>query len=208
MYNPNLVTKCNLVENQGMSKYMDWGSQQNNYAYSAFYSLLEQYSHDRILEIGTGLGGFTQFLHYVSKDIEKNIPIRSYDIQPFNGRETLLSMGIDYREENIFDPEYTSCLEEVIEYIQTQGRTLVLCDGGNKIKEFNLLSNYIKSGDIIMAHDYSPNYEYFNEHTDKILWNWFEISDDDINECVVKNDLVPYMDDIFRQAVWVCKIRK
>ena len=41
MYNPNLVTKCNLVENQGMSKYMDWGSQQNNYAYSAFYSLLE-----------------------------------------------------------------------------------------------------------------------------------------------------------------------
>ena len=99
MYNPNLVTKCNLVENQGMSKYMDWGSQQNNYAYSAFYSLLEQYSPDRILEIGTGLGGFTQFLHYVSKDIEKNIPIRSYDIQPFNGRETLLSMGIDYRED-------------------------------------------------------------------------------------------------------------
>jgi hypothetical protein len=35
-----------------------------------------------------------------------------------------------------------------------------------------------------------------------------EIQDSDINDACLKNNLVPYMDDDFKQVVWVCKIKE
>lgn len=46
-------------------------------------------------------------------------------------------------------------------FIKREGTTLILCDGGSKINEFNILSKYLKSGDIIMAHDYVDTKENF-----------------------------------------------
>lgn len=207
MYNKSLINGCNLVENQGLSTYNGLGAQQNDYAYEAFYRFLEDYRPIRLLEIGTGLGGFPQFLRGVSNDLGINVDIRTYDIHPRNDSNTLEALNIDSRVENIFNESYSEGKQEVINYIQEPGHTLVLCDGGNKIAEFNLLSNYIKTGDIIMAHDYAPNREYFLEYINLQLWNWLEISDEDINNCTVKNNLVPYMQDMFTQAVWVCKLK-
>lgn len=208
MFNQELVNGCNLQENQGLSTYNGMAAQQNNFAYETFYSFIENYKPVRILEIGTGLGGFTRFLRLLAEDLTLSIDIRTYDIHDRPDLESFRSKNIDCRIQNVFDDNYTECTQDVIDYIQSEGKTLVLCDGGNKVGEFNLLSNYIKQGDIIMAHDYAPNREYFNENVNLKLWNWLEISDSDIEDACNRNNLKPYMAEEFKKAVWVCKIRE
>jgi uncharacterized protein YkuJ len=116
--------------------------------------------------------------------------------------------GVDIRTENIFDNEYTTLKDEVASFIKEDGVTIILCDGGNKINEFNLLSNFMKEGDFILAHDYSENREVFEEKIYKKIWNWHEISDSDLVESCEKNNLVEYDKEIFDNVVWVCKIKK
>ena len=84
---------------------------------------------------------------------------------------------------------------------------MVLCDGGNKVGEFNLLSNYIKEGDFIMAHDYADNRENFDTNFNRKIWNWHEIQDSDINESCLRNNLKSYNKEIFDSVVWVCKTK-
>jgi hypothetical protein len=113
--------------------------------------------------------------------------------------------GIDIRIENIFSEGYSIVKEEMIDFIKEDGITIVLCDGGYKIGEFNILSKYIKSGDFIMAHDYSDNTETFNEKVYKKIWNWHEICDDDIKNACEENNLETYNKEIFDNVAWVCK---
>lgn len=94
--------------------------------------------------------------------------------------------GIDVRIENIFYNDYTSCNREVIDCIQKAGTTVVLCDGGNKIKEFNLLSRYLKTDDFILAHDYAESKEIFYSTIYRNRWNWCEITNVDITDAVKK----------------------
>jgi hypothetical protein len=98
--------------------------------------------------------------------------------------------------------------EEVINYIQGDGITIVLCDGGWKIGEFNLISNYIKNGDFILAHDYAEDKEKFELKIKNKIWNWHEISESDIFDACERNNLQDYQRNIFESVVWVCKIKE
>jgi len=202
----NITRKSNLSENDSISCYMNHGAQQNHHTYEVFYNFMDEVKPKRILEIGTGMGGFTMSLKLFAEELELDIDIRSYDINGSFMYNTLLENGVDARLENIFDGDNVDT--EVIEYIQSEGTTVVLCDGGNKIFEFRVLSEYIKSGDFIFAHDYARNEEYFQSHVNLKLWNWHEIQDRDIENSVIKHNLEPFMADEFQQAVWVCKIKK
>ena len=66
----------------------------------------------------------------------------------------------------------------------------------------------LKKGDIIMAHDYSPNSEYFEENINNKIWNWHEIKDTDIEDTVNECNLKPFMQEDFQKVVWVCKIKE
>ena len=92
--------------------------------------------------------------------------------------------------------------------INQDGITLILCDGGSKINEFNLLSNYMKIGDFIMAHDYSENEETFKENVYMKIWNWHEIADKDIQEACNRNNLISHNKEIFNTVAWVCKVKQ
>ena len=72
--------------------------------------------------------------------------ILTYDIYGRQDYQEMISEGIDVRIENIFNNDYTSVSEFVKEFINQEGLTLVLCDGGNKILEFNILSNFGEAG--------------------------------------------------------------
>ena len=76
-------------------------------------------------------------------------------------KDQLEPRGIPY---NIMDERTEEFKDLVTNMILNGGKTLVLCDGGNKINEFNFYSDFIKNGDIIMAHDYSESTEFFNEN--------------------------------------------
>ena len=77
-FNEEITKKINLEENDGLSSYMNMAAQQNHNVYEVFYNFLNEVKPKRILEIGTALGGFTQFLNKVSKESNLNINILSY----------------------------------------------------------------------------------------------------------------------------------
>jgi hypothetical protein len=175
-----------------------------------FNELIKKYKPNRILEIGTADGGLTLMLRNILDDnnLQTNI-IRTYDINEQKNLK-LKNRNIEIITKNVFNHPYSD-LEypnEIKEYIQYQGRTLVLCDGGSKKNEFRLLSKFLKNGDIIMAHDYAPNEDYFNENVKDKIWGWLEIQDLDINESCLTYNLKPYMEEEFRSVVWVCKIKE
>jgi hypothetical protein len=201
------ITKQSDMENHdGLSGYDHYiAAQQNHGAFRAFYDFLNEVKPTRILEIGTALGGFTQFLRLVSLDINWPFFIRSYDIHEMTWYGEIKNLGIDVRVENIFNEDYSIVDPEVISFIQGSGTTLVLCDGGDKVKEFNLLSNYIKQGDYIMAHDYVDTHENFEANYNGKIWNWHEISDENIKDACERNNLVTYNKEIFDKVVWVCR---
>ena len=109
------------------------------------------------------------------------------------------------RIENIFNGDYSEVKQEVIDFIQQEGTTIILCDGGSKIHEFKLLSNYVKSGDFIMAHDYAENREVFENQIYLKVWNWHEISDSDIRQSCEENNLEIFDKETFENVAWTCR---
>lgn len=207
-YEDKVFKKSSLEHNDSISTYNGWGAQQNPNVFETFHYFLNEIRPSRILEIGTSIGGFTSFLNYTCKKLSIDCHILSYDIIEHGWYKDMISEGIDVRVENIFIENYTDVKQEVIDFIQQDGVTLILCDGGSKVHEFNILSNFMKKNDFIMAHDYSQDRETFDKDVYNKLWNWFEISDSDIEEPCLRNNLVTYNKETFDKVVWVCKIKE
>jgi cephalosporin hydroxylase len=204
----NITRTTDLNSNDSLSGFMGHAAQQSHFAYQVFYDFIKEVKPKRILEIGTALGGFTEFLFIITNELGLNTEILSYDISERPWYSEMIEKGINVKVENIFSNDWSSVNPEVIDYIKSDGLTIVLCDGGWKIGEFNLLSNYIKTGDFILAHDYAENNEVFEEKIKDKIWNWHEISNADIEEASIKNNLELYKKDTFENAVWTCRIKK
>ena len=204
-FEDKVYKKSNLEFNDSISTYNGWGAQQNPNSFEVFHNFLLETKPKQILEIGTSLGGFTSFLNYTCKLLNLDCKILTYDVHEKSWYQEMIDEGIDVRIENVFHPNYSQVNQEVIDFIQNDGVTLILCDGGDKIKEFNILSDYMKEGDFIMAHDYAENREVFEEKVYKKIWNWHEISDADIDEPCMRNNLFSHNKEIFDNVAWVCK---
>jgi hypothetical protein len=200
-----ITKKTNLPNDDSLSSFDGHSAQQNHGVYEVFYDFLNKIKPSRVLEIGTSLGGFTTFLKITCNELELNTNIRSYDINQHPWYDSIRERGVDLRVENIFTENFVDIDDEVKEYIKQEGITVVLCDGGWKIGEFNVLSKYIKSGDYIMAHDYAENKEVFEERIKDKIWNWHEISDSDVSQATIENNLEIYDKDTFENVVWTCR---
>ena len=201
----NITKYTDLNMNDSLSAFKGHSSQQFHGVYEVFYEFIKEIKPKRILEIGTSLGGFTTFLKIICNELKLDTNIRSYDINSQNWYQTIRDLGVDLRVENIFAENYTDVDQEVKEYINQEGITIVLCDGGWKVGEFNVLSKYIKSGDFILAHDYAENKEAFEDKINGKIWNWHEISDSDIKLSTIENNLEIYHKETFEDVVWTCR---
>ena len=184
-----------------------------------FKELFRQTTPARVLEIGTAHAGLTVLLRDALDELGMNsTKLITWDIHDA-GKTNIESLGgysadrIECRVENIFDYREATLLsekhDEVSSLIASEGTTIVLCDGANKMYELTAISPLLKSGDIIMAHDYHPDKELFysmsnEERLDKNLWLWCETWDDDLK---VPADVVPYMKSEFTQVAWLCMRR-
>lgn len=203
----NITRFTNLTENDSLSAFRGHTAQQSHNAYQVFYDFINEVKPVRILEIGTALGGFTEFLKIVTDELNLNTKILSYDISERPWYREMIEKGIDVRVENIFSEDWNSVKQEVVDFVQQEGTTIVLCDGGWKIGEFKIFSKLIKDGDFILAHDYSISKEIYESDIKDKIWNWCEITEQDIEESVIENNLKSYNQDKFSQAVWVCKVK-
>ena len=202
-----------MKEITGWFQYEGIVIQQHDNVEIVFEQLFKTINPSRILEIGTASGGLTLLLRDLLNRLSmEDTEIRTYDVIDKHYLYSHIENGvkIDSRIKDVFNHSYTELveIEEIESYIKSEGVTIVLCDGGSKKNEFRILSDYLKIGDIIMAHDYAPNETYFQEHIHGKVWNWLEIQDSDINESCINNNLKPYMEEDFRKVVWVCKIKE
>jgi hypothetical protein len=203
----NTTKQADLEQNQGTSCYLNYGAQQNSNVFQIFYDFFKEVNPSRILEIGTGYGGLTIFLGIASDDLGLTTNIRTYD--PTDYGVIFENKNIDARRDNIF-PGHWQYLEdrEVIDYIQQDGITIIMCDGSFKKAEFPCLAQYLKVGDFIMAHDYAENQAKFDEMIYKKVWNWMEITRADVQESMTKYNLAKYKPEIFEdRAAWICTIK-
>jgi len=203
----NITKFTDLTKNDSLSAFRGHTAQQSHNAYQVFYDFISEVKPVRILEIGTALGGFTEFLKIITDELNLNTKILSYDISERPWYNQMIEKGIDVRVEDIFNEDWSGVKQDVVDFIQQDGLTIVLCDGGWKIGEFKIFSKLIKDGDYILAHDYSISKEIYETDIKDKIWNWCEITESDIQESVVENNLKFYNQDKFSQAVWVCKVK-
>lgn len=192
----------------GISEYKGMIAQQHENAYSIFKSFLAEIKPKRILEIGAGSGVFTLFLKDTLEELGLyDTKIKTFEVNPIRIHDILLENNIEILDINIFDHSYMKLEkpEYVVPFIQEEGTTLVLCDGGHKVAEFRELSKYIKNGDYIMAHDYATTTEYFEEHINNKIWLWLEIQDYQLEDVFIENNLVSYNQEEFQKIVWLCR---
>lgn len=197
----------------GFTTYKGMMLQQHEDYQIHFTNLLETLKPKRILEIGTGAGGLTLFLRYKLNELGLNDTIiKTFDINTTTFDSNLHdTTNLEVFKDNLFGSGNDYILEryDLIEsYIKSEGVTLVLCDGGNKVNEFNQIAPLLKSGDVIMCHDYVETHELFiNEYKD-VIWNWCEVQEKDIQQICVKENLENFMKESFDKIVWACKIKK
>jgi|WetSurMetagenome_2_1015567.scaffolds.fasta_scaffold77307_4 hypothetical protein len=150
----------------------------------------------QIIEIGFDQGGLSLWLHRNKRD---SCSLVCYDIT--KERLTVpLSHGIDFRIGDCFSHEI---ITEIVELIQLPGRTLLLCDGGDKKKEFSFYCDVLKHGDIIMIHDYADNEEDYQAIKDKLNWpTQPEVFYRDIYHAAISHNLRPYNYCGMMEVLW------
>ena len=154
-----------------------------------------------IIEIGFHKGAFTLWLHKNKKEDTKLV---AYDIS-FEPKQ-VNDETIDFRQGDCFDDRV---IKEIQELISNGGKTLVLCDGGAKEREFNLYSQFLKQDDVIMCHDYAHTSEEFSSIGASLNWNCaYESKYDNIEQAVKLNSLEPYEYDAFKNVLWGSFIKK
>jgi cephalosporin hydroxylase len=192
----------------GHAVYRGYVAQQHENAFEVFRSFLTEIKPKQILEIGTAGGGFTLFLRDVLNTIGlENTKIKSFEVLDQSHYNDLRNQNIEILLENIFDHSYLNLErpELIQDFIQSEGTTLVLCDGGHKIYEFIKISPLLKVGDFIMAHDYVDTWENYKENYVDKIWNWCEIEEKYISEVSIEQNLIHYNKETFDKVVWVCK---
>jgi len=98
----------------------------------------------RVIEIGTCKGGLSSLLSFICGEVKAKFTTMDtrasliYELAPCG----------QFLQWDCFQHQ-----EEIMAWIGSPGQTILLCDGGNKMLEFNTFVRALKPGDIIAAHD-------------------------------------------------------
>lgn len=175
-------------------------SAQSKFVPEYFSKILDGFS--TVIELGTFTGVFTKWL---SQNVPTNCKIFSYDINP-SYREVGDLDRVNFRIADVFDP---ATIFEIKSLIQFGGRTLILCDGGDKETEFKLYSRFLKHNDVIMLHDYEETSEEYAEISRQIGWTTVSESHlESISRYLKDLQLENFWYKDFKKVLWGSFIKK
>jgi glycosyltransferase involved in cell wall biosynthesis len=184
----------NLHSNMGFFTYKNILLAQTPGIVEIFGQILPQF--DNIIEIGFNRGGLSVWLN---DNKSERAELICYDITD-EFLEVSPGEKINFRIKDCYLPE---TIKEIENEIKRHGKTLVLCDGGDKNFEFNTFSKFLKCGDVIMCHDYSESIESYIEITSKINWPTpGESFYKKISESVRNHNLLPFKYEEFKNVLW------
>jgi hypothetical protein len=202
--------------------------QQHPNAPRAINQLLLKYNFSTIIELGTHDAGLSTLLAlycYLSKmpascenfkepvlyknNTHHKFPKSFYTfdnvIRDQNAINIIKALGAQFLQYDILTNE--KCITTIGSLIQNNGRTLLLCDNGDKVKEFNIYSKFLKKGDIIMSHDFFENDEEFEKSKSEGRWFSCETKMQDIKKACLDNKIIRVHSDIFNECFWFCGMK-
>ena len=173
---------------------IDYRTAQSKNVIKPFSMILKDF--EQIIEIGTFTGAFT---YWLSENKLESCEITSYDINSYN----LLINSIKDTKLQISDCFEPETISEIKSLINRPKRTLLLCDGGDKETEFKLFARFLKSGDVVMLHDYSETSEEYEKIKKELDWPTVSESHyKNLERYLPELNLKPYLYDTFKQVLW------
>lgn len=172
-------------------KVQEYEMSQNIIAPAAWMLAIATHKPAMVIEIGTCKGGLSSLLSSVVETYDGGFV--TFDIRKREGecgKYELYGRGAMFGEYDCFQN-----VDHIKDLIQNYGQCFLLCDGGNKPKEFNTFSKFLKSGDIIGCHDWCdetvPDYS-------PAWWGCQEVHTKDLE----LEGLKEFMPEWFRYSAW------
>lgn len=158
-----------------------------------------------IIEIGTFKGGMTVILDTYAKMFDLDYKLTTFDIKDSliqeETKEIFRECGIIFELENTLSKSGHGKIKAIIE---EDTMCLIFCDGGNKTREINEFSKFMKIGDIILGHDYGYDAASFS----KKEWTAFELSFNGIRDAFHNHGLGFLLKPEMEESVWFCAKRE
>jgi len=197
---------------QGCSKFLSWrgvmACQSIRVTEVFTKDFLEQFS--RIIELGTHRGGFSLFLADHFSGNVYSFDLKRPDHYMKGVGRNLMGEVPENLKLSILDILSSEGQKQISDLIKEEGRSLVLCDGGNKMKELDLFSPHLKDQDVIMLHDYEHSKESLSEIRQRSEWFFdsesYRVKADPILQREGLEEHEKYAD--FCEAIWGSFIKK
>lgn len=176
------------------SEFLGFIACQNRMAVPAWSYAMEILRPKTVIELGTYDGGFSVPLAIACKNFGAHFVTYDRNAYNLNLKWWFESLKIDFRlRPDILSPE---CLAEIGGLINGPGVSMVLCDGGDKKREFHVMARFLRSGDVIGAHDFMDVGTY---------WRSCEITSEDVLGICSELNLMPWNQEIFERAAWLVR---
>jgi hypothetical protein len=177
-------------------------------AFDTIFKTLERAGNPlrRIIELGTSHGGLSVYLQLYC--LVSGAQLVTYDRPGFVPTyiELFGRLGVDYRAADVLGDAAT--ITEIGALLSAPGRCMLLCDNGDKVREFALYARFLKPDDLILAHDYCENREVFQAAFHNKKWSFCEITEADIHLACRDYHLSPFLQEVMAPAAWVCRCKQ
>ncbi len=183
---------------------------QNRHAILAVDRLLRQFEDEgrrpaRIVELGTGCGGLSVLFQIYATAVGARFTTYDLHVHGTAARGLFERLGVDAR---VRDLEAPFTIAEIARDLQSPGVTLLVCDGPDKAAEVTRFAPYLKTGDLVMAHDFAESHDAFMREGRDRTWNYCEITDADITAAITACGLEPVSPDLLAPGAWMCKVKR
>ena len=121
-------------------------------AMELIYEIVANFDPEVVIELGTKNGGFTEALQGATKD---SAEIYSYDHIGYK-----VSGGFRENVRFIICDVLTEPVNSIVELCESDKKVLLYCDNGDKTREFELYTKYLKKGDMLGVHDWGTEILY------------------------------------------------